>query len=87
MAGNDRVQIEHLKQFFIRDITQMGHMVRTTEEEKTIDTIFGTVMVQFSEEVDRIRNDANLSSNGKWNHSVHQRKSIYSLVSMVTVSH
>ena len=37
MAGNDRVQIEHLKQFFIRDITQMGHVVRTTEEEKTID--------------------------------------------------
>ena len=47
VAGNDRVQIEHLKQFFIRDITQMGHMVRTTEEEKTIDTILGTVMVQF----------------------------------------
>ena len=37
MAGNDRVQIEQLKQFFIRDITQMGHTVRTTEEEKTID--------------------------------------------------
>ena len=37
MAGNDRVQIEQLKQFFICDITQMGHTVRTTEEEKTID--------------------------------------------------
>lgn len=37
MARNDRVQIEQLKQFFICDITQMGHTVRTTEEEKTID--------------------------------------------------
>ena len=37
VAGNDRVQIEQLKQFFIRDITQMGHTVRTTEEEITID--------------------------------------------------